>query len=101
MAKDIGGWWNKSDGIDLMAIPIEGNSLLFAECKFTNVPFDQIEYVKLRKKIGNVQHDDDYVVLFSKTGFSKRLQNLAQSPNEHLTLISLADIAKGVMWNIC
>lgn len=100
IAKDIGGWWNKSERIDLMAIPIEGNARLFAECKFSDETYDLIEYEKLRKKIDNVPHDDEYIVLFSKSGFSDTIQILDQNSNEHLTLISLTDIVEGVMSNI-
>lgn len=57
------------------------------------------DYVRLKKKAQAVPHEQAYYVLFSKSGFAPSLKLLAQDPNEHLTLVTLEEVADSVEKN--
>ena len=98
-ASRIGRWWDKNEEIDILAVPFEGGARLFGECKFRQSEFALGDYVRLKKKAQAVPHEQAYYVLFSKSGFAPSLKLLAQDPNEHLTLVTLDEVADSVEKN--
>lgn len=95
-ASRIGRWWDKNEEIDILAVPFEGGARLFGECKFRQSEFALSDYVRLKKKAQAVPHEQAHYVLFSKSGFAPGLKLLAQDPNEHLTLVTLDEVADSV-----
>ena len=98
-ASRIGRWWDKNEQIDILAVPFEGGARLFGECKFRQSEFALGDYVRLKKKAQAVPHEQAYYVLFSKSEFAPSLKLLAQDPNEHLTLVTLEEVADSVEKN--
>ena len=85
----IGSYWSKNEEIDLMAVDETHHRIFAAECKYykDNKPVDVNVYAKLQKKCKKL---DDYGIsygLFSKSGFSNRLKDIAKE-NKNLFLIN-------------
>ena len=93
----LGRWWGanphtkKPEEIDLMAI--SHNKGLFCECKWRSVPADLaiFETLAARSKLFNL--DERHYIIFSKSGFDKKLQAKA-SALPQLSLISFEEINK-------
>lgn len=93
--KDIGRWWGnnplerREEEIDILAT--DGDSAIFGECKFRSdrVGIDVLENLERKSKIFN--HPTKYLYLFSKSGFTEQLLQLAKERN-NIRLISLDDI---------
>lgn len=86
-----GRWWNKDTEIDLLGLTEDNGDVVFGECKYTAEPVDADVYWQLVEKAksvypaGTTRH---HYVLFSQSGFTEALQNLAQSrDNVHLESI--------------
>jgi len=65
--------------IDILAPDAKKQNFIFGECKFTNEPFDLHELKKLQSKVfvdGNI-----YFYLFSLSGFTDTVKNVATSSN--------------------
>lgn len=99
----IGRWWGKvkkADGegriasfeteIDLVAFSSDRKHMLIGECKYRNSPVDIDEYKKLKDKQIYDKGADVQYAMFSKSGFGKRLEELAEA--EGVLLVSLEDI---------
>jgi len=71
-----GRWWDKSNEID--AVAIADDHLLVAECKYSNkkVGVDILEALKDKVKYIETQLPVKKYVLFSKSGFTKDLEDL-------------------------
>ena len=92
LARNIGRWWNKSSEIDLLATSFNGNSGLFGECKFKNSPMTLRDYFALKQKAEELHFDEKYFVLFSLSGFSPELKQLAQNSEEGLRLVDAEEL---------
>ena len=81
-----GRWWSKDEEID--AVGIGEDYLIVAECKYSNkkVGIDVLENLqKKAKKIDNSLEIKKYI-LFSKSGFTRELQELK---SDTISLIKL------------
>ena len=82
----IGKWWGanpvtkKQDDIDVLALGRDGTSAIFCECKFRNTLFDKIEFEDLITASNCFpQVERKYYYLFSKSGFTKRVLDVASA----------------------
>ncbi len=76
-----GKWWDKDDEIDLVALSNDENKILFGECKYTTKKTDADLYYRLKEKAKKVKWHPDcekQYILFSKSGFTDTLQQLAE-----------------------
>ncbi|MBQ6843763.1 MAG: ATP-binding protein [Agathobacter sp.] len=81
MFNRVGRWWNKDTEIDIVAYDSMGNDILFGECKYSEKPKGIEVLSDLRQKSHEVIWKNDtrkeYFVIFSKSGFTKELENRA------------------------
>lgn len=88
----IGKWWDKHEEIDIAAIDEVENRILLGECKYKESTVGLKEYKDLVRKSSLVKWGKDgrkeEYVLFSKSGFSEALDELAKT-DENLTLVKL------------
>jgi len=84
----LGRWWNSREEIDIVALDSTGDSITFAECKYRTQPTDiDVFYDLLRKKElvpWNKEKRQEKFVLFSISGFTNRLTELAGERNDLL-----------------
>ena len=77
----VGRWWNKDTEIDIVAYHSAGKDMLFGECKYSVQPKGIDVLVSLRKKAilvpWNKDRRTEWYVLFSRSGFTDELQQLA------------------------
>ena len=95
--QEIGQWWGtdpnerKEVQIDIVVTPAEGNEYVIGSCKYKNEPVgaDELELIKAYSRVfgkGKVYH----YYIFSKSGFTKGLTELAQKGD--VTLVTLDDM---------
>ena len=74
----IGRWWDKHEEIDIVGT-LKGKAKLFGECKFTKklVGLD-IYYSLLEKSRKLSDEEDNFFIIFSKSGFEKSLIELSK-----------------------
>ena len=86
--KAVGKWWNSKEEIDIAALDPEGNNLILGECKYKNEPVDISVFNKLEFKSRFVEWRNDnrstWYVLFSVSGFTEDLTNLAATRKDLL-----------------
>lgn len=79
----LGRWWDAHAEIDLVGINEEDSSICFVECKYHHKPVDVEVYYQLKEKSKGVKwHSEkrqEYFVLCSSSGFTERLEALAQN----------------------
>jgi len=84
----LGRWWNSKAEIDIVALDSTGDDIVFAECKYRNQLMDaDVFYALLGKKElvpWKIGERKEKFVLFSISGFTDRLQNLASERNDLL-----------------
>lgn len=84
----IGSYWGSNIEIDVVALDEERKRVLLGECKYHAQPVDADVLFELKgkaEKIAELSEYEKMFVLFSKSGFSNRLRELAeQSPNDIL-----------------
>ena len=93
----IGRWWGTNprtrcqEEIDLIAN--DGDEYLFCECKWQSEPADLPIFYELQRKadVFRENRGETWYLLFSKSGFSGRLQKAAHD-NSHILLIGLAEL---------
>ena len=90
---DVGTWWGAGDReIDVMATNAQSHVVLAGSCKWTEAAVDVREYAALQRDLALVQLDgyDPHLVLFSRSGFTPRLMDLAAAQDpKRLTLVDL------------
>lgn len=77
----VGKWWDKNEEIDLVAINYATNQIMFGECKWSEKPVGTNIYEALKKKSALVdwgKNRKEYYILFSKSGFTPDMQELAK-----------------------
>lgn len=87
----IGAYWDKNEEIDLVAIDESHQRLFAAECKYykEDKPVDINVYAKLveKCKVDDFKGYDLTYGIFSKSGFTTRLKEIAQG-NKNIVLIN-------------
>jgi len=77
-----GRWWEKNEEIDLVAFHPETKEILFGECKWSHRPVGENIYHDLVRKAEAVDWErggrKEYYMLFSKSGFTPRMAQLAR-----------------------
>ena len=84
----IGRWWNKEEEIDVIGLNDKTKQIIFGECKWSKNMVDTNVYYDLKRKSSKVKWNNatrkDHFILFSKSGFTKEMKNLAKSENVFL-----------------
>lgn len=84
----VGRWWDRNEELDIVALSEEENKALFGEAKWSNKPVGVNIYEALRRKAQKVEWNkenrDEYFCLFSKSGFTESMRQLAKE--EKVTL---------------
>ena len=96
---DVGTWWGAGDReIDVVALDNVGKVTVFGSCKWTNAPADVSEYAALTADAGTAANfglksvdTGAWYILFSRSGFTDRLRELADS-HDRLLLVTFADM---------
>lgn len=86
----IGKYWNNNTEIDVCVTSDEEDRFILGECKFHDKPVDADVYFNLQGKAEKLKEFRDKKILyavFSKSGFTKRLMDIAME-NESLMLIN-------------
>ena len=82
----IGSYWNRNEEIDLVAVDESNKRIFAAECKYykDNKPLDVNVYAKLQEKCQTSDFAGYDIIygLFSKSGFSDRLKEIAKGNNK-------------------
>lgn len=94
---DIGQWWGtdpkakKEVQIDIVGTPAEGNEYIIGSCKYRNTPVgvDELELLKHYAEVFGKGEKYHYYI-FSKTGFTQGLQELAGKGE--VKLVTLEDM---------
>ncbi|MEW6103250.1 MAG: ATP-binding protein [bacterium] len=77
-----GRWWEKGEEIDIVAVNQEQNKILFGEVKWSNRPVGTNIYKDLKQKAQKViskrRPKKKYFCLFSKTGFTQAMLDIAK-----------------------
>ncbi|MGD2092079.1 MAG: ATP-binding protein [Candidatus Aminicenantes bacterium] len=89
----VGRWWDKNTEMDIVGLNEDTKEIILGECKYTNVKVDMDLFYQLiqkgREVPWNKNHRREYYILFSKSGFTHELLNLAKE-RKNLKLISLS-----------
>ncbi|WP_462422927.1 ATP-binding protein [Fusobacterium pseudoperiodonticum] len=77
----VGRWWDKNTEVDIVALG-ENNKIVFGECKYSKKQVCLSVLKELQEKAKNIKWNnnnrEEYFILFSKSGFSEELEELAQ-----------------------
>jgi len=99
LATKIGKWWGNDSAarkeVEIDLVAMDGNNMLFCECKWTNETMKPNVLEQLEKKADafRKERDETWFYLFSKSGFSPELIKRA-SLEKNIVLITLDDIIK-------
>jgi AAA+ ATPase superfamily predicted ATPase len=81
----IGKWWSKSEEIDIVALDEDTKTAYFVECKWSNKKIGTDIYENLLRKARLVDWFNDArkerYLLFSKSGFTKDMIDIAKKEN--------------------
>ncbi len=73
----VGRWWEADKEIDIIAFNNKTKEILFGEAKWTNSPCSFSVFNDLKKKSGYIEWNKrsrkEYFILFSKSGFERKL----------------------------
>lgn len=86
----VGSYWDNDCQIDVVAMDQENNRVIIGECKYHEKPVDADVYFSLQTKgakIPEFAKQTLFYAVFSQSGFTERMLNLAQT-NERLLLIN-------------
>lgn len=92
----IGRWWDKNKEIDIVGYDISHN-FIFGECKWRNDKLGIPVLKQLQDKSMDIKKEvrDKYYILFSKSGFTDELKNLALL-DDKIILVDYS-LAKGLL----
>lgn len=86
----LGRWWDKDQEIDIVALNFQSNEIMFGEVKYTNKLVGVGLYLELKDKASKVtwgrENRKEYFCLFSKSGFTKEMTEVAKKENVYLFL---------------
>lgn len=92
-----GRWWEQEKEIDIIGISEREQKIVFGECKWSSKPVGTNIYSDLKNKSIFVQWNNhnrkEYFILFSKSGFTKEMLNLA-SKEKNIVLINKNKLVK-------
>jgi AAA+ ATPase superfamily predicted ATPase len=94
----IGAWWGTGGReIDVVAVDAQYRLVLAGSCKWTADPLDLADYVSLQKDVHSAEGElrpiaNPTFALFSRTGFTSRLRQLAEAEGERLLLVDLQQL---------
>jgi AAA+ ATPase superfamily predicted ATPase len=100
---DVGTWWGANGReIDVVATDERQRTVLAGSCKWTNQPMDVAEYAALQQaltlaadSLRPLDGDGPWLALFSREGFTERLQSLAAAQQPpRLLLVDLEALYK-------
>ncbi|MFZ3054801.1 MAG: ATP-binding protein [Minisyncoccales bacterium] len=78
----IGRWWKKGEEIDIVGLNNKTKEIIFGECKWSDSPVDVGVYFDLKRKSEEVEWNKgkrkEYFILFSKKGFTQKMNDLAK-----------------------
>jgi AAA+ ATPase superfamily predicted ATPase len=78
----IGRWWDRNEEIDIVALNEEENKILLGEVKWSNKPVGIDIFENLKSKSKKVEWNkekwNEYVCLFSKSGFTESMLKIAK-----------------------
>lgn len=81
----VGKWWDRNEEIDVVAINEKEGKILLGEAKWSNKPIGTNIIDELKRKAGLIDWQrgqrQEYYSLFSKSGFTEALVNLAGKEN--------------------
>ncbi len=90
----IGKWWGRNtnnnrdrdqEEIDIIALNEEKKAIMFGECKWTHGLVGVSVYEDLKRKAMSVEWNNkdrnDYFILFSKSGFTDKMRDIAEKDN--------------------
>ena len=86
----IGSYWGPNIEIDVVALDEERKKVLLGECKYHNQSVDADVFFELKGKAEKIVELSEYekiFILFSKSGFSDRLRELAEQ-NSNVILVN-------------
>ena len=92
---DMGRWWGNNpkkkaeQEIDILAF--NKNEAVFGECKWRNEFVDAGDYAALKGKAEMFKYKRKYNYLFSKSGFTKEVHEIAKK-DERIRLISIEEM---------
>lgn len=90
----VGSYWSSNIEIDVMALDEERRKVLIGECKYLNQPVDADVFFELKEKatkIAEISQYEKMYAIFSKSGFTNRLREVA-SQNTNLLLIDKENV---------
>jgi uncharacterized protein len=89
----VGRWWNKNTEIDIMGLNQNTREIILGECKYINTKVDVDLLYKLIEKAKEVKWNNqdrkEYYILFCKSGFTDRLQQMAGQRKDTLLITLL------------
>jgi uncharacterized protein len=89
----FGKWWNRHEEIDLLALSDDHGAIAVGECKLTRKPADLDLLQRLRQKKQKINWGapdrPEYYLIYSYSGFSDKLQQLAAA-DESIKLLTLS-----------
>ncbi|NMB40247.1 MAG: ATP-binding protein [Parcubacteria group bacterium] len=92
----IGRWWKKGEEIDIVGVNKKTKEIIFGECKWSDSPVDKSVFYDLKRKSMEVEWNNkerkEYFILFSKSGFTKEMINLAKK--EKIFLVKEGSLVK-------
>lgn len=97
----IGSYWDGQRQIDICAIDEENKICLLGECKFLEKPVSADIYFELLKKAEQIAELKNFSIayaVFSKSGFDKRLIDIA-ADNKNLYLINEDECINTTIYN--
>ncbi len=78
----LGKWWNRKDEIDIVGYNDETKDIIFGECKYLDIEVDVDVFFDLIDKARKVQwsknNRKEHFIIFSKSGFTNQLIELAK-----------------------
>lgn len=78
----IGRWWKKGEEIDIVGLNNKTKEIVFGECKWSENPVDKSVFYGLKRKSVEVKWNSgarkEHFILFSKSGFTKEMIDLAK-----------------------
>lgn len=84
----LGRYWDAQTEIDIVALDPEGKNIVFGECKYWQEPVGVDVLTKLEAKVRSVSWERNsrnvWYVLFSISGFTKKLEELAEGRDDLL-----------------
>lgn len=93
----IGQWWFKEHELDVLGLSQDG--LVAGECKFTSSPVSEGVLTQLERTTRQVRwngsESEPYFVLFSRSGFTRDLNRLAEERGD-VSLFDVADIVNAL-----